>query len=279
MKVCAAIRHLDSEEACASSAIPGCTLCRNHIRMRNVVLWRTVHESKRWAATKCQAVIRGWLVRHRLRLAGPGVLCRAHLANSEDLETCEEASRVHPFQYFAFEESGKIWWFAFPTLWKWVSRNLEPTNPYTKVAFSAETRSRLRAIWRQKRLYEQDLPRETGSLSADDRIRFRLNVVCQIFRDQRFGDIHPSVFSKLSRAQWSALFKLIQDDLPVLLASATSRTQEITNVYLGYMRTTASELSPSEYIQDASRMLFLMLMDPKDPYILSFAILSALYRI
>ena len=279
MKQCAAIRRPNSDEPCSSYALPGCTLCLQHIRARNVVLWRTIHESKRWAATKCQAAIRGWLVRLRLRLAGPGVLRRKGLANQEDLETCEDASRVHPLQYFAFEESGKIWWFEFQTIWKWVSRNLEPSNPYTKVSLTQDTRTRLRSIWRHKRLYERDIPAEPGQIPLDDRIRFRLNVTCQVFFDHGFGTISPDVFSRLSRSQWSAMFKLIQDDLPTLMASAAIRSREITDVYLGYMRDTASEMPTQQYIQEASRMLFLMLMDPKDPYVVAFGVLAALYRV
>lgn len=279
MKQCAAIRRPNSDDPCTSYALPGCTLCLSHIRARNVVLWRTVHESKRWAAIKCQAAIRGWLLRHRLQLAGPGVLCRKRLANQEDLETCEPANRVHPLQYFSFWESGKIWWFEFATIWKWASRNLEPSNPYTKVPLPPDTRARLRAIWRYKRLYERDIPTEIGSISPDEKIRFRLNVACQVFVDHGFGTVTPDAFSRLSRSQWSALFKLVQDDLPTLLSSAAIRTREMSNVYLEYMKVTASELSSAEYIQEASRMMFLMLMDPKDPYIVAFGILSALYRV
>ena len=238
-----------------------------------------MHESKQWAAVKCQAAIRGWLVRLRIRLAGPGVLRRKGLANQEDLETCEDASRVHPLQYFAFEESGKVWWFEFQTIWKWISRNLDPSNPYTKVSLTQDTRTRLRSIWRHKRLYELDIPAEPGQIPPDDRVRFRLNVACQVFSDHGFGIVAPDTFLRLSRSQWSAMFKLIQDDLPILMASAAIRSREITDVYLGYMRETASEMPTPQYIQEASRMLFLMLMDPKDPYVVAFAVLSALYRV
>lgn len=279
MKQCAAIRRPNSDDPCRSYALPGCTLCLQHIRARNVVLWRTVHESKQWAATRCQAAIRGWLLRSRLQLAGPGVLRRKGLANQEDLETCEDVSRIHPLQYFAFEESGKVWWFEFQTIWKWVSRNLEPSNPYTKVGLPSEARARLRSIWRQKRLYERDIPAEPGCIPPDDRLRFRLNVVCQVFADHGFGTVSPDTFSRLSRSQWSAMFKLFQDDLPMLLPSSAIRTRELTSVYLGYMKDTAGEMPAAQYIQEASRMLFLMLMDPKDPYILAFGILSALYRV
>lgn len=279
MKQCAAIRRPDSDEPCMYFALPGCTLCLSHIRSRHVVLWRTVNESKQWAAVKCQAAIRGWMVRLRLHLAGPGVLRRKGLANQEDLETCEEVSRVHPLQYFAFEESGKIWWFDFQTIWKWSSRNLEPSNPYTKVPLTSDTRARLRSIWRHKRLYERDIPAESGTVPLDDRFRFRLNIVCQLLADYKFGAISPDVFSRLSRSQWSAMFKLVQDDLPILLHSAALRTRELTDVYLGYMRDTAAEMPTPQYIQEASRMLFLMLMDPKNPYVVAFAVLSALYRV
>jgi hypothetical protein len=97
--------------------LKGHTLCGTHARAKNVTLWAEAHKGNTSGLRKAQGLIRGWLVRRRLRYAGPGVLCRKNLANDEDLETCEESSKEHPFDYFAFEENGKVWWFHFPTLW------------------------------------------------------------------------------------------------------------------------------------------------------------------
>lgn len=279
MKLCAAVRRRGSDSQCSSPALLGCTLCLSHIRCRNVELWADVHRSRAFLVARFQAVVRGWLVRRRLGLAGPGVLCRRNVANTEDLETCEEAARVHPFDYFAFVEAGKVWWFSFSTIWRWACRNPNPLNPYTKTPLSAETCGRLRALWRYKRTHEGGVPVEEGSVSYEDRIRFRVHVAVQLFRDHGFGAIPPSTFMDLKRSQWNALFRMIRDDLPTTLPKSQADTREMCRRYLEYMAESSAGLSKEQYLNQASRVLFLMLLYPKDPYIVAFTVLSALYRV
>jgi len=273
MKLCAAIRQTGSDHACEKTALPGCTLCLTHLRSRNVTLWSTYHAVKSNRVARIQALARGWLLRRRLALAGPGVLCRKELANQEDLETCEEASREYPMDYFAFEESGKVWWFHFPTLWRWMCRNLDPVNPYTKVPLSTDTRIRLRAMWRYKRIYES-IPAEPNT---EDRIRLRMNVVSQLLQDHGFGQIAPTLFCELSRSQWVALFRMVRDDLAINVPQL--RIQRMTKRYIEYFEELMPPLTPAQFQDQASRVLFLILMFPKDPYSIAFTILSALYRV
>lgn len=278
MKLCAATRHPTLHQ-CKSYAVPGCTLCLGHIRRKNVVMWADVNQVKALAAIRCQAAIRGWLLRRRVMLGGPGVLRRRALANDEDLETCNAGTRVHPFAYVAFEEAGKTWWFEFPTLWRWMSRNERPVNPYTKVPLSAETRIRMRALWRYKRMYENEIPAEVGTVPIVDRIRFRLNIVSQMFEDHGFGWISPNQFLDLTRNQWIALFHFVNDELDVTMPKSMARTRSMIRLYIRYLFDSASDMDAESFRSEASRMLFLMLMFPKDPYILAFTTLSALYRV
>ena len=92
---------------------------------------------------RAQALVRGWLLRKRLALGGPGVLRRSLVTNDEDLVTCESKETIRPFEYFGFEENGKVWCFSFPSLWKWAVRSHQPVNPYTKVPLDIETRKRM----------------------------------------------------------------------------------------------------------------------------------------
>lgn len=279
MKLCAAVRRRGSDSQCSSPALLGCTLCLSHIRNRQVELWADVHRSRTNMVARFQAIVRGWLVRRRLALAGPGVLCRHNVANPEDLETCDEASRVHPLDYFAFAESGKVWWFSFPTIWRWACRSAHPVNPYTKTPLSADTCTRLRAVWRYKRSLEGGVPEEHLTTTYIDRIRFRVHIVCQLFRDHGFGTISPSTFLELTRSQWIALFRMIRDDLPTTLPNSQADTREMCRRYLEYMTETSASLSKEQYLNQASRVLFLMLLYPKDPYIVAFTVLSAMYRV
>lgn len=72
---------------------------------------------------------------------------------------------------------------------------------------------------------------------------------------------------------------MIRDDLPTTLPPTHSDTREMCRRYLEYMTETSGDLSKEQYLNQASRVLFLMLLYPKDPYIVAFTVLSALYRI
>ncbi len=276
MQLCASVRKKGSTDCCPCSPLKGYSLCRTHARNRDVVLWADVNQSNSRAAIKCQAFVRGCLLRKRLALAGPGVLCLNGLANDEDLDTCEVASREHPLSYFAFEESGKVWWFHFGTLWRWCCRNADPVNPYTKVPLSAETRRRLRAVWSYNRVHGIDNPREDAS--PTERIRYRINILCQIAQDNGFGAIDPNIFLELDKSRWISMFRMVRDDLDVTLPKNMVRVREMTRRYIEYMVETSSMLSNDQGVDLATRIASLMVLYPKDPYIIVFTILSALYR-
>jgi hypothetical protein len=103
---CAAVKKKGSTLQCTANAIFGHTCCGNHARAKNVTLWKDTFEND-VRIVKCQAVARGWFIRHHLRLAGPGVLRRKGLANDDELVSGDEALRQHPFDYFAFVETIK----------------------------------------------------------------------------------------------------------------------------------------------------------------------------
>lgn len=277
MQLCASVRRKGSTEPCPVSALKGYSLCKYHARNREIVLWSTANQDKSRLATKIQAFVRGCLLRKRLGLAGPGVLNRKNLANEEDLETCESASRQHPMSYFAFEEAGKVWWFDFGTLWRWSCRCSDPTNPYTKVPLTADTRQRLRAIWTYNRVHDIENPREEATPIAE-RIRYRVNILCQIASDHGFGSISPNLFFDIDRSRWMTIFKMVRDDLDVTLPKSMVRIREMTCRYIEYMFEAGPMLPNNACVDLASRIAFLMLMYPKDPYILVFTFLSALYR-
>jgi len=277
MQLCASVRKRGSVDQCPSPALKGYSLCLHHARTRDVLLWSNANQSKSCAATKCQAFVRGCLLRKRLGLAGPGVLCRKNLANDEDLETCESARREHPLSYFAFEETGKVWWFHFGTLWRWCCRSPTPVNPYTKVPLSADTCRRLRAMWSYNRVHGIENPREEGT-SLVDRIRYRVNVVCQLAQDNGFGAIDPNVFFELDRSRWIAIFHMVRDDLDTALPKSMVSVRNMVHRYIEYLFEMGGILPSEQCVDLASRVAYLMLMYPKDPYILLFTFLSAVYR-
>jgi hypothetical protein len=266
--ICSAVKKKGSTEQCPLRAIAGHTVCGKHARSKTVVLWADANRGLSEKITRIQARIRGWLVRRRLALAGPGVLCRKNLSNDEDLETCEESSREDPFTYFAFEESGKIWWFSFPTLWKWCIRN--PTNPYTKVALSSSTRKRLREIWYYNR--RRKIPLPLAPANVEERIRIYWNVIIQTLEDCGFGEIYLN--TNFSKNTYNTILRLIRDDIPVTMRNKSARDRVDRHIRAAL----ASTVPLHMYLAQCAYTLMIILMVPKDPYELAFTFLSAMYR-
>lgn len=264
---CAAVRRRGCQEQCTSRALKGHTLCGRHARARNPRVWS---HPKAGHVVRLQALIRGWLVRNRLRRAGPGVLSRKNLANDEDFASYEE--RVHPFEYFSFEENGKVWWFRFDSLWIWMARNEEPTNPYTKTPLSPEVRRRLRDEWGFRKRFMLPTP-QTG----EDRLKENWTIICQALHDNGFTDVHPGLFTRLTKNELFVALRMIHDDLAVSLPK-TSQDMRTMLYLIGRSIQLASHLNSARFAVSTSHILLLMMCLPKDPYIYAFTLLSALYR-
>lgn len=280
---CVSVRKKGCFDQCSAPALHGLTLCGRHARVKpeNLVLWSTVHQPKSGSVIKFQALLRGWLVRRRLRLGGPGVLNRKNLANDEDLETFDDPKKVNPFDYFGFEENGKIWWFRFPTIWKWYSRSIKPTNPYTKVPLSHETGKRLRAFWAYNaRRHPFDEPPAERQVLIE-RIQDRWNVVCHMFEENGFGDFNPGMFCRMNWREYITFFRLVKDDLPIAFPER-SKTRRCCYNYcnsLIYQGERNGRELTATYILKSTYAILRMSMVPKDPYVLCFTMLSALYRL
>lgn len=243
--------------------------------MRAPVLLSNVTRSRIAPLIRAQAVIRGWLVRTRIKLAGPGAMRRINLANDEDLVTCAEAGRVSPLDYFAFEENGKIWWFEFGSLWNWIVRSTTPVNPYTKVPLTTDTRQRLRAIWASRRRRGESIPNEPASLH--DRLLYRWNVLCQLFSDHGFVEIHPELFLHFTKLEYLTLFVMFARDIEVVVpASDPFRDRVLGMCRRRTMVSTALE-APMFVLQSVGALIYILTLLP-NPYPVIFCLLSALYR-
>jgi hypothetical protein len=272
--LCASVRRKGSTEACGCRALLGHTLCGTHARAKTVTLWTDANKGKVIAIQRIQAVARGWMVRARLRLAGPGVLRRTGLCNEEDLETCESASRQSPLDYFAFTENGKIWWFEFETLWKWARMSVEPTNPYTKVPLDTETKKRLRRMWSARRRHRMPVPAEPSVYQ--DRIRQRWTIVCQLFADNGFGTIDPGPFTRLTKNDYILLFRRLRD---ILQGSVPPHQNRHALLFIHQCLIAAWTLPPTQFILQTSYAIVAMLLHAKDEFSIAFCLLSALYSL
>jgi hypothetical protein len=209
-------------------------------------------------------------------MGGPGVLCRKNLANDEELVTCVEKERQNPLEYFAFEENGKVWWFDFASLWRWSIQTHEPANPYTKVPLSTDTRKRLRAFWgylhRRRRM---ELPPESPNYTL--RLQQRWNVLCQLFVDNGFVDVHPNNFLNLNKHELHSMVVLLLRDIQVVLPSTNPGVGRITRLCMSPIRAYTTTEN-SRYVMWVAYILMLIVTVPKDPYAVTFSVLSALYR-
>lgn len=266
MATCASVRKKGSTDQCRCRALVGHTLCGVHARCKVVTLWATVNSAKVDAVIHLQSVVRGWLVRRRLALAGPGVLRRATVANSEDLETCEVAD---PMSYFGFQENGKLWWFDFATIWKWAQTSVEPTNPYTRTPLDTETRKRLHRMWSIRRRRRETIPVDPPRFQ--DRLRVRWTVICQIIAEQNLQVLRPELFLELTRGDYVGLFRRLRTELQGQYPHALHLIHRCL--------LSAWSLPPNQFILQASYVLMAILLHAKDPFPLAFHVLVGLYRL
>lgn len=275
MNRCTAVKRRGTTEACNAKALRGHTLCGRHARMRSPVLWTTANTSRVLPIVKIQSCMRGWLLRKRLSYAGYGVLHRNGLANDEDIITYASKDRVHPMDYVSFEENGKFWWFEFGSLWTWCMRNAQPTNPYTKVPLSSDVRKRLRTIWGYKRRHREELPAE--SQIFEERLRHRLNVLTQHFADYGFDGVDPETFLRFSKADYITLFVLLHRDIETVIPESDPFRQRIATTCSIRTRV-APAVQNSQFILQCISALLHIITLYRDPYIITFSILSAFYR-
>ena len=242
----------------------GHSLCGRHARTRAPVLWASLHKTPQ--VVRIQALIRGWLLRRRLALAGPGVLSRNDLTNDEDLFTCESKDRQTPLNYFAFEEGGKVYWFDAKSLWQWMARSVTPVNPYTKTPLSNDVRKRLREWGWRNHISCTDIN------SVDETVTRRWNLIAQVFRENGFIDAHPMQFANFDRADFRTMFVFLERDLQVVLPEKDLYRAKLIRLSRRGQRGEGDE------ILHCVLLILKMLSVPKDPYILVFSILAAFMR-
>lgn len=276
MKYCASVRKMGSTDQCTARPIKGHVFCGRHIRARYVVLWASTQQAKANLLIPCQALIRGWLVRKRLQMAGPGALSRKNLVNEDDLVTCESKDKQHPFEYFSFEESDKIWWFDWDTMWKWSVRSVTPLNPYTKVPLSMEARKRLREGFGYRGRHLIPMPQNCLP-SSPIGIQYRWNLLLQIFDENGFGIIPASTFLNMRKIHFLTMLNLLQDDIEVIYRDTYYLKREFIRG-CSKLRGLVLKLRTEDYTIECLDFLVTILVLVKDPYVLAFSILSALYR-
>lgn len=274
MNRCLAVKKKGSTEPCRTNALRGHTLCGRHAKMRSPLLWVDANKPRDPPITKIQSLIRGWLIRRRLSYAGKQVLSRKDLANDDDIITCADAKRVHPMNFFSFEENGKTWWFEFSSLWTWSMRSTHPSNPYTKVLLEVDTRKRLRAVWGYKRRHREEVPEE--STDPEERIRYRANILIQHFEDYGFAGVSVNFLLNRPRSHFQTMFVLLHRDVQCVIPQHDLFRNRVGAICAS--RTNPTYSAHSLYFLNCFSALLYIVTLYRDPYIITFSILSAMVR-
>jgi len=279
---CASCKNKTSAEQCSNKPLKDMILCGIHAKAKKLRLWKDVN-SLDDKAIIIQKVWRGHSVRNWLKIAGPGVLNRSICHNSEELVTMDEKNSINPFDYFSFEEGGKVYWFDVRSLSELCMLKTDPTNPYTREPLTIETRRRLRQICiKRHRKNLNNMHNVSDKRSVDEIILSTWTHVCQIIAENGFFDMSPLYFTSLNTTRLLIFNTMIQKDIVALASEHTSRLSRRYK-YAFWMKRLIGEFSTEfdnkRLVYLTGRVLVTILNDCSDNYGICFIIMSALHRL
>lgn len=210
---CLACKNKSSLDRCERKALSHLAYCGTHMKCKKINQWALRHPAILRGIVRIQSRIRGILTRMPLRLAGVGVLKRSVCHNDDELITMESKSAVHPHDYFAVEESGKVYWFDQRTMIQWSQKELDIRNPYTRTILKKEDTCRLRKLWtfRQKRGMQLYHEGQRAPMTLVERRDNRWLRVAQIIRE--FGyELHHENFISLDIPQFAVFINGLTED-------------------------------------------------------------------
>ena len=280
--ICSSCKNQSSFDRCTNKALKGLILCGKHAKVRSPRIWKDLHELDNKAIV-IQKQWRGYSIRKRLKLAGPGVLNRSICHNEEELVTLDDKNSVSPMNYFAFEENDKVYWFDIRSLLDNCISNINPTNPYTRQQISIETRKRLRELSVIRHVYKLEKTHDTTKQRTRDEIIRDLWInVCQIIVENGFFEMSHLYFTSLNRTQLFIFINILKQDLVAWAAEHSSLSSRRYR-YIFWMKRLLNEYNKGV---DASRMSFLtatillaILHDSLNNYPICFMVMSALHRL
>lgn len=281
MPACAACKNRQSDDRCSNAALQGMLLCGIHSRTKNPRLWSKVNGID-IKVQKIQKIWRGYLLRKRLQLAGPGVLKRSLCNNEDELITFESIKLVHPFDYFGFEEGGKVYGFDIRSIIDSLHRTA--TNPFTRQQLSIEARKRIREIYGYRLRHKLENYYEHNVLKTTDLLlQNRWTQVCQIIEENGFYNTNPNIFLGLNKTQLYIFLNMVCNDLEVWAAEHKTRSSKRFK-YLVWVRNTLRKFQNrvedvNYYSFSVASILCILLYDCVDCYNICFIIMSALYRL
>lgn len=276
--LCTALKNKKSTERCSAKALKNLTFCGKHAKSTNPKLWTS---DKSESAILIQKIWRGWRIRNYFALAGPGVLKRSICNNSEDIVTFDN---IHPMNYFAFYEDGKIHCFDVRSIFQICVEKLNPENPYTRQAIDTNDRKRLKELCMLRERRSMPLVHDQLYMSDRDKVfAMRWMMISQMIGENLFTDIEPIYLYGLNRTQLWQFTQLLRLQF-LLWAKEHNNPDSRRNTYYLWIhsalrRQTYEELSGKDVALFLGGCLLKILKDCKQPYDVCFKILGALHSL
>lgn len=282
MILCISCKNKTSTDRCTNTALSGLSLCGKHVKVKAPRLWNVINGIDK-QVTLISKVWKGYFIRKRLRLSGPGVLNRTKCINKEELISFEDIKTVTIFDYFGFEENTKIYGFDIRTILDVFRRNLIPINPYTRQPISISDRKRLRELYAYRiRNKLQNLYENNSLDTVQLKIENSWRQISQIAEENGFYDVNPNLFLGLNKTQLYIFLSMIHNDLKTWAAEHKFRSSKrlLYIIWTHHVLKKFSNVhSISEYSFFVSSILLSILYDSVEPYNVCFIIMSALYRL
>lgn len=279
---CISCKNKKSTDRCCNEALKGISFCGKHAKVIKPKLWTEVNN----VVEKVNLIIKiwkGYSVRKRLELAGPGVLNRKVCNNNEEVCTLCEIKEIHPLEYFGFEQDGQIYGFDIRTIIACLHEKFNSTNPFNRQPFPMEARTRLRQVYGYRFRHKLPLVHEIMSNQTFEYIiRNRWLQLCQIVEENGFFSMNPSIFLSLTKIQLYIFLNLICNDMKSW-ASEKNFEKSKRQVYVFWLKTVLNRYSQylnlGQFSINLVSVLNNILYDSVNPYPICFIIMSALYRL
>ena len=279
---CLSCKNKTSSERCRNKSLLGLKFCGVHSKIKNPRLWVDINDinSKTILISK---IWRGYFVRKCLRLAGDGVLKRSLCNNEDELVSFESISKVHPLDYFGFEENGKVYGFHICSILGIVNRAIAPQNPYTREPLDIQTRKRLREIYGFRFRNKLPIYHEDSKLNGTENILTnRWLQLSQIIEENGFYNLNPNVFLGLNKSQLYIFLSMISDDMKTWAAEHVNKKSS-RFIFIFWLKSILNKHSTAQTVQEysfyVSSILLTILYNSVEPYNICFIIMSSLYRL
>lgn len=280
MPTCAACKSISSVLQCPHNSLIGLIFCGKHSKAKKPKLWADANNLNP-KATLIQKTWKGYFIRNILKLSGPGVLKREVCSNAEELFSFEEKEKLHPLNYFAFEENGKVYWFDIRTMIQCLDQSVDLKNPYTRQPIKSDVRKRLHKLYiyriRNKLLISHT---ENQLLTLEQILTNRFTHICHVLQSNELFEITPESFIELGpigiRFYVMGLIEQFAEWAHEHKRPESQRKKFVT--YLQNIMDKFQQLDYGQYLYVVSSVLLFILYDSKDSFQPSFMIMSGFHR-